>query len=85
MKTALVAAIALFASVTTASALSYVDGTVVSVDEKNRTITLADRTIMEMPPFLDGTKMPVGQKLRIFAEIDEDGFEPITKIELLNQ
>jgi hypothetical protein len=65
-----------------ALATSYVDGVITSVDVNKQTITLNDKTIMELPALFDATTIPVGEKVRIFAEIDEDGFEPITKIDL---
>ena len=83
MKTVIFAVLAVVFSASAAFASSYIDGTLISVDAKKKTITLADRSIMELPSVFDATAVPLGQKVRIFAEIDEDGFSPITKIDII--
>lgn len=63
-----------------ANAADLITSTIAMVDAKRHTVTLTDKTIIEVAKDVDLSQVKPGMKVAIAAYGDEDGFEPATAI-----
>ena len=58
----------------------YIQSTIRAVDPGKRTVLLADGSRVTLGQAVDPAPLAPGQKVRIFAETDEDGLRPATGV-----
>lgn len=80
----LVALAAVAALAATSATAGSVTSTIAAVDAKSRIIHLADHTSMLMGPEIDIAALAPGARVEIFAELDEDGFSPASRVVTLD-
>ncbi|MEM7499575.1 MAG: hypothetical protein AAF371_16490 [Pseudomonadota bacterium] len=81
IRTVLVAS-ALLAAIAVPAAAKSVDSRILEIRSAERVLVLADRTEMIVAEGVELSTLKSGDAVRVVAEVDEDGFEPATAVEI---